>query len=166
MADVKTEGLKAVDNSTITVNVSNNDKMTVEKQAGHPSASKNKTTSVKESSHEAPSVTPAQLKVASGNSAPTSPQKSDSKNSPTPSGVQPPKTPVQQQVKSKVNPWHKNSSSVTGTSGGVAKKGSGLTPEGGDKGGSSSGSSPPTEDSNWSRSIKIPKDEVCCIALL
>lgn len=163
MADVKTESLKPVDN-TSTKSIANisNEKMTVEKQLGHPIASKNKNTStVKESSDEAPLVSPAQLKVASGNNAPSSPKKSDSKNSPTsksPSGVQPRTTQVQQQGKNKMNPWHKNSA-TTGSGGGVAKKASAVAPEGTEKAGSNSGSSSPKEDP--SKSIIIPGDEVC-----
>lgn len=163
MADVKTESLKILDTNTKpTFSTNSSDKMTVDKQPGQPSASKNKTT-VKESSHEAPSISPTQLKVASGNNAPASPKKPDSKNSPTsrvpPTGVQP-RTQVQQHGKSKVNPWHKNSSPTTGT---VPKKGPGLAPEGGDKSGSGLGSSPPKEDLNSSKSIRIPKEEVWVI---
>lgn len=164
MADVKTESLKPVDNaSTKSIANISNEKMTVEKQLGQPIASKNKNTNtVKENSDEGPLVSPAQLKVASGNNAPSSPKKSDSKNSPTsksPSSVQPKTTPVQQQGKNKVNPWHKNSATTGSSGGAVAKKASAVAPEGTEKAGSNSGSSSPKEDP--SKSIKIPGDEVC-----
>lgn len=165
MADVKTEGLKSVDNITSTNPTVNarTDKMTVEKRVCQSPVTKNKST-VKEGSDEAPLATPAQLKVAPGNNAPPSPKKSDSKNSPTlksSSGVQP-KTPVQQQQqqqagKVKVNPWHKNSPAPS--SGGTVKKP--PAPEGADIGTTSSGSSSPKEDS--SKNIQIPKDGVSCI---
>lgn len=163
MADVKTESLKAVDNNTSTIPVKT-EKMTVEKQLGQPPVSKNKNT-VKEGTEEAHSGTQAQLKVASGNSAPASPKKSDPKNSPTskvPSGSVPPKTQQQQQQqlgKLKVNPWHKNS--ATPASGSVVKKGAGLATEGNEKDADNSESSSPKEDT--SKSIKIPRDEVCCM---
>lgn len=150
MADVKTESLKAVDNNISTkptINV-RTDKMTVEKQVVQPAVLKNKST-VK--SDDTPSVTQAQLKAAPGN-APPSPKKSDS---PILTGLLP-KTPVQQQGKVKVNPWHKTAAPG---SGGVGKKGS--APEGSDAGTSSSGSTSPKEDT--SKSIQIPIDEVCCM---
>ncbi len=148
MADVKTESLKAVDNITkplVSTSTSNNSNMTVEKLPGHQPVSKNKT-AVKESSSET-------------QNAPTSPKKSDARNSPTtktPSGPQPPKQQSQQQAKSKGNPWHKNPSPTVATTGG--KK----APEGGENSSSGAGSSsPPQEDLGSSRSIRIPKDEVC-----
>ena len=153
MADVKTESLKAVDNITNPlVSTSSNSKMTVEKAPGQQPIAKNKT-AVKESSEEA-------------QSEPTSPRKNDSKNSPmskTPSGPQPSKSQAQQQqqAKSKGNPWHKNPSPTVSASGG--KK----APEGGEVTGAAPGSaSPPQEEPHTSKSIRIPKDEVCvCVSL-
>lgn len=165
MADVKTESLKSVDiNITSTKPTAVNlrtEKMTVEKQVGQSPNSKNKTSTVKEGGEDAP----AQLKVAPGNNTPSSPKKSDPKNSPTlkSSGVQP-KTPVQQQQqqgKVKVNPWHKNSPAPSGGGSVVKKAPAGLAPEGTDAGASSSGSSSPKEDP--SKCIQIPRDGVCCV---
>lgn len=167
MADVKTESLKAVENNTST-KPTKTDKMTVEKQVGQSPILKNKGTAKEGISDETPSVTPppTQPQVAPGN-PPTSPKKSDPKNSPTSkssSGIQPPKTPVQQQQqqgKVKVNPWHKNSPAAP-SNGGVSRKGSAsLAPEGSDMGASKSGSSSPQEDS--SKSIQIPREGVCCM---
>ena len=153
MADVKTESLKTIDNFTKPTTGTSIEKMTVEKQSTHPPASKNRTT-VKDTSSEALTVSPTQLKVASGNNVSASPQKSDVKNSSSskvPSSGQP---RPQQQVKSKVNPWHKNPSPTTS---GSAKRGSNVAPEGSDKG---VRDSPKKEDSS-SKNIRIPKDEVC-----
>lgn len=151
MADVKTESLKAVDNITNPlVSTSSNSKMTVEKLPGQQPITKNKT-AVKESSEES-------------QSQPTSPKKTDPKTSP--SGPQPPKSQTQQQqqqqAKSKGNPWHKNPSPTVSASGG--KK----APEGGEVTSAAPGSSsPPQEESHTSKSIRIPKDEVCmCVKVV
>lgn len=164
MAAVKTESLK--DNNSKSLSSESSDTtMTVEKQTSHPTTTKNRTASTKESnSGEAPTVSPTQLKVASGNNPPTSPKKNDSPTSKGPTGHPTRAITQQQQAKTRGNPWHRSPPTTSGSgsgSGSINKKGPAATnvsPEGANKSGATAGSSS-TKDSS-SRSIKIPKDEV------
>ncbi len=160
MADVKSESLKNITSLATNTNIESTEKMTVEKQlVNPPPASKNRTI-IKDSNDEAPTVSPTQLKVASGNNAPVSPKKSDSKNSPTskaPSGTQ--FKLSTQQTKNKGNPWYKNPSPTTSASGNP-KKSSNLSPEGGDKTAGDSGGPAASKEDVSSQSIRIPQDEV------
>lgn len=169
MADVRTEGLNTADTSTS--NLTPNQKMTVEKLTGQtgPPASKNRTTQAKGSSNssnsEASTVSPTQLKVAPGNNPPVSPKKNDPKTSPTSkasggAGVQPqPRLQAQQVSKNKGNPWHKNP--MPPSSGAGSKKGTTSSPEA--KAINETASSTQTRDGVPSKSISIPKDQVCVV---
>ena len=156
MADVKTESLNTPNKSSSSTLIN---KMTVEKQASqanHPSTSKSRTIQSKGShSSEAPSVTPAQQRMASGNNSPVSPKKIDSKVSPQGgSGIH----GRSQSSKSKSNPWHKPS--PPNASSGSGKGRQSTSPESKVAAEVPSTAVQVPESAVSSRSITIPKDQV------
>lgn len=163
MADVKTDSLNTPSKSVPSATSVN--KMTVEKQTTQTqqSATKNRTSQSKGSlSSEAPSVTPAQLRVASGNNSPASPKKIDPKGAPivisqAASGGHPRSQQQQPGGKNKGNPWHKPSPPSAGS--GPLKKTS-TSPEG-KAANEMPSSSVQVQDGGFSsKSISIPKDKV------
>ena len=162
MADVRTEGLNTTDTSTSNPTHSKN--MTVEKQTGQSNriSSKNRTTQAEGGSGGATTASPTQLKVALGSNPPISPKKNDSKTSPTAraSGVagvqQQPRSLSQQVPKNKGNPWHKTPTPASG--GSDNKKQSNSSPE---VRAENDSATPQIRDSITTKSISIPKDQVC-----
>lgn len=167
MADVRTEGLNTTDTSTSNPNPTHSKNMTVEKQTGQSNrpASKNRTTQVEGSSGGATAVSPTLLKVALGDNPPVSPKKNDPKTSPTSkapggAGVQlQPRSQPQQVPKSKGNPWHKTPTPASG--GADCKKKPNSSPD--TRSGNDSAMPSQIRDSIASKSISIPKDQVCCV---